>query len=382
MPAQARAGTAVRQAPAIAVQAVNQTYVESGGDQSLGKPEGMTLAVTDLGCSQNYSKDNTVSAIIAPGCGGVAYAVPREIWEYAKNFDEVEIGIAVGPAIIISTGVRQTFDGGNLQTTEIIAPREGSIYAVSGALRDYYLADSTSDKLGLPKSEQYEWMGEVRQDFERGSLVWRAETGVREMKSWMNGQLYTGLTPDIRTYIIQGNQSFSYSNSDHLVRCQQHAVVERLGQDQLQLTQKQYPVAGTAPDCATELEKRAIAWAQTEMKSKSPAWSDKLGAYWSGKCEAFVEIAYGTRFRAESAMSHYRFRLKKGTIHTDTSPPAGSFVFYGGSADGHVGIALGDGYVISTQGYAGNRLPIWKHSIRSLTNPYLGWARYDGSWPR
>jgi hypothetical protein len=40
-----------------------------------------------------------------------------------------------------------------------------------------------------------------------------------------------------------------------------------------------------------------------------------------------------------------------------------------------VGVALGNGQVISTQGFSGQRLPVKQHPVVGyLSNPYLGWA--------
>jgi hypothetical protein len=141
------------------------------------------------------------------------------------------------------------------------------------------------------------------------------------------------------------------------------------------------PAPAPAPATVSSAAQRAANWAIAEKNSRLPYWSDQLRAPWSGWCEVFAEVAYGTRGRMTSAIAHYQLRLRKGQIRTDANPPRGAFVFYGGgNGAGHVGISIGGGQVISTQGFPGQRLPVWQHSVRGISNPYLGWAAFDGSW--
>ncbi|MEV7801544.1 NlpC/P60 family protein [Microbispora sp. NPDC088329] len=119
----------------------------------------------------------------------------------------------------------------------------------------------------------------------------------------------------------------------------------------------------------------AVNWAVAELRSPDPTMSDHWGKPWSGYCERFVEQAGGFKYHFGSANEHYQWHRSRGLIHSDARPPAGAVVFYdGGRGDGHVGISLGNGQVISTQGYGGQRLPVWRHSVTGLTNHYLGWA--------
>jgi len=119
----------------------------------------------------------------------------------------------------------------------------------------------------------------------------------------------------------------------------------------------------------------AANWAVAEKNSPDPTWSDYYWHAWSGWCEQFVEQAEGFRFRFASAIDHYNWQRNNGRIHTDTDPPRGAVVFYGGGGGyGHVGISLGGRQGISTQGYYGQRLPVWQHYVTGLTNPYYGWA--------
>lgn len=129
-------------------------------------------------------------------------------------------------------------------------------------------------------------------------------------------------------------------------------------------------------------ELKSVSYVTAEKSSTTPDWSEEFGRYWSGYCEGFVEIAFGTRAQFSSAIAHYNWQLSQGRIRTDTNPPAGAVVFYGGGGGwGHVGISIGSGQVISTQGYSGQTLPVWQHGVTGLSNPYLGWAYAPPGWP-
>ncbi len=275
-------------------------------------------------------------------------------------------------------GATEPGRGGEVVTDDQIEP---TLPLVNENFRNYILALTDEELLGDAKAEAYAWQGEIRQDFIKGTLVWRPEAGVRRLGVWADGQLVQPEAVGAGAYLLRDQRAYQYLDADQQARCQPGATSTKVDAAGSELFLKQYPLAGVLPDCQSPAEQRAIAWAKAELLSARPAWSDVLGSWWSGQCEAFVEVAYGTRQRADSAWTHYQFRLQKGQIHTDVQPPAGAFVFYAGQ-DGHTGIALGDGTVISTQGYAGNQLPVWRHHVTGLTNGYLGWARYDGTWPR
>lgn len=377
----ARAGSREAAVPAVAVQAIAKTYRQAGGEALLGEPVNSAPLVTELGCTQVYRNDGIETALVAAGCGGQVVTVEPPVWEYAKQIDPDELGIAISASESSEEIMTQAFQGGSWGPASVIVTPE-STFALHGELLTYYQTADHSQALGQPTSEQYLWQGEQRQDFEQGSLVWRAEAGVRQLQQWANGQIIHDFSSSAAGFLIQGEGSYSYVDRDHYDRCRAGQAIAELSVDQLDLSLKQYPLAGQAADCQSAAETRAVAWAIHEKNSPAPAWSDQLGTWWSGRCEIFVELAYGTRARAASAMAHYQYQLRRGRIHTDTQPPAGAFVFYGGSSDGHVGLAVGNGQVVSTQGYSGERKPIWQHRVTGLSNPYLGWARYDGTWPR
>jgi len=77
----------------------------------------------------------------------------------------------------------------------------------------------------------------------------------------------------------------------------------------------------------------------------------------------------------------YLAEANAGRIHTDTNPPAGALVFYGGAnGNGHVAISIGNGQEIGTYGNLGQAYPIRQYPVTGyLSNPYLGWAEPNGS---
>jgi hypothetical protein len=139
-------------------------------------------------------------------------------------------------------------------------------------------------------------------------------------------------------------------------------------------------VVGRAKAARTPAAK-AEAWAVAELLSPDPSWSDEIGAPWSGYCEAFVEIAYGTRYQFASARLDYLAQKGAGRIHADSNPPAGALVYYGGGNDGHVALSVADGEIITTWGFAGQRFPVRETGLLSVSNPYYGWALPPVDWP-
>lgn len=143
------------------------------------------------------------------------------------------------------------------------------------------------------------------------------------------------------------------------------------------------------PDCnqtppaptVTPQMQAAANWAVAEMRSPDPTWSDHFGHPWSGYCEQFAEQAEGFTFRFPSATADFQWQSANGRIHTDTSPPVGALVYYGGGGGfGHVAVSIGGGQEIGTYGFVGQRLAVRQYPVVGfLSNPYLGWANPIGS---
>lgn len=122
----------------------------------------------------------------------------------------------------------------------------------------------------------------------------------------------------------------------------------------------------------------AATWATSQLRS---TYSSHYGHNWSGWCEQFAEQAEGFQFSFGSAYLDYLAEANAGRIHTDTNPPSGALVFYGGAnGSGHVAVSIGNGQEIGTDGYVGQALPIQQYPVIGfLSNPYLGWAEPVGS---
>jgi hypothetical protein len=114
----------------------------------------------------------------------------------------------------------------------------------------------------------------------------------------------------------------------------------------------------------------AIAWAMTELGNQG----------WNGRCEVFVENAYGTQYKFLTAQK------AADNLHptTATTPPVGALVFFkyfnptDNAWDGHVGIYIGNNQFISAtnSGVQIKDLTAW-----SSVYPYEGWAAAPSTWP-
>lgn len=129
---------------------------------------------------------------------------------------------------------------------------------------------------------------------------------------------------------------------------------------------------------------KAVNWARSQVGVSHTG--ETPDGMWSGWCELLVEVAYGTRNRYPSAYANYLAQRNTGRIRTDSNPPAGVLVFYdywssdGTTRYGHVGVSIGGGQVISTQGYSAP-LPVRQHAVTGIGLPYLGWAPAPDGWP-
>lgn len=125
-------------------------------------------------------------------------------------------------------------------------------------------------------------------------------------------------------------------------------------------------------------EARAVDFARSQLGVRSTSLTPD--GMWSGWCELFVERAYGTSGRYPSAQANFNAQRAAGRVRTDTNPPAGALVFYAWGSYGHVGVSLGGGQVISTQGFS-TPLPVRQHTVTGINLQYLGWAAAPTSWP-
>jgi hypothetical protein len=110
------------------------------------------------------------------------------------------------------------------------------------------------------------------------------------------------------------------------------------------------------------------------------ALSQRRLTKWSWRCERFVEEAYGTRGKFDTAVeAASKLRLNRGPV---ADAPPGALVYFradrANRSYGHVGLSLGRGRMISALAKVTvtdvARSPYW----RSL---YAGWAEAPVAWP-
>lgn len=302
-----------------------RAYERGGGNYRIGAPIN-SVHGWNSGCIQDFRGGlSAEAAIMQANCRGPAYFVIYGQWQYlvrnwGGNATNV-VGYPINDAYRNGSGWYQNFVGGYWGRTVIARADSTRIErSVRGNILNYWLqSGGATGRFRYPLTDSYPYNGGHRQEFEGGSIFWSATTGA---------------------------------------------------------------ITFVPPQAAPTREQKAVAWAIAEKNSPLPQWSDEFQRYWSGYCEGFVEVAFGTRGQFASAIAHYNWQLARGRINTNTSPPPGAVVFYGGSGGyGHVGVAIGSGQVISTQGYNGQRLAVWQHSVTGLSNPYLGWAYAPPGWP-
>ncbi len=316
--------------PATFINAFNRI----GGAPRIGSAIN-NVHVWNAGCIQDFVGGWSVKAgIMQANCTGTAYNVVHRQWAYLEarwgGAATAVIGYPTGDDYRWGNGWIQHFAGGSQTVTTLgRADQTGIVRSVRGDTRNLWIntLGGGGGALGFPLSEDYLWNGVYRQDFQGGSILWDPVNKAR---------LYQ------------------------------------------------------PPPVIAVREQRAANWAIAEKNSANPSWSDEFGRAWSGYCQGFVEVAFGTRGQFASAYTHYQWQLSQGRIRTNTSAPVGAVVFYDSvvynSAGqlvnyGHIGVSIGSGQVVSTQGYNGQSLPVWQHGITGLSNRYLGWAYAPSNWP-
>ena len=303
--------------------AYTNAYSRAGGSARIGNPIN-TVHGWNAGCIQDFMGGlSGKAAIMQANCSGPAFFVIYGQWSYIERTwggaATSIIGYPTNDAYRYGAGWYQNFSGGSWGKTVIArADSTKAEKSVRGNILTYWLSNGGAiGKFRYPTSDSYPWNGGHRQEFEGGSIYWNATAGA------------TTLAP---------------------------------------------------PAPTVTREQNAANWAIAEKNSANPNWSDEFGRAWSGYCEGFAEIAYGKSNQFTSALVHYQWQLNNGRISTNTNPPAGALVFYDGGTFGHIGVSIGSGQVISTQGYDGQYLPVWQHSVTGLYNRYLGWAYAPTHW--
>jgi hypothetical protein len=120
------------------------------------------------------------------------------------------------------------------------------------------------------------------------------------------------------------------------------------------------------------LDDLAIDWAQAQLGAIRTS-ENRYSNLWSGYCEAFVEAAFGYAFRYYDALADYDAQMGQHRVRGGV-PPRGVLVFYSSAPYGHVALSTGAGWVITTVGLDGQRLPVMRHRYDWFAGRYLGWA--------
>ncbi len=334
--------------------------------------------------SRRVSRARLIVIVLGMVFGGLllpeaasATSVGAGVWSqpwldaYGRAGGSAAIGYAENNVHTWNNGCLQDFGGGKYVDAALMSPgcQSGRVYSVINS-RWWYVARVGSHWTGYPQSESYRWGAGWNQTFDGG---WWGPTML--MRGDNIGQTYSVHNGMRGYYLSVGGPigALGYPRSDEYTWNTYVRQDFEGGSLTWRSDQGVRPLQTITPQ-----EQSAVSWVIAEKNSPDPTWSDQFRRPWSGYCEGFVEVAFATRGRAWSSDEHYNYRLSRGQIRTDTNPPAGAFVFYAG----HVGLSIGNGQVISTQGYNGQRLAVWQHSLTGLSNKYLGWARFDGTWPR
>jgi hypothetical protein len=120
-----------------------------------------------------------------PSCTGPAFVVSNSIWNYYEGRFGGEAAIKAGyptaDAVRWGAGYAQDFQGGSWGPVIImVGDGVGRVHLILGGIRNYYLSvGHVYSWLGYPTSEEFQWNGGVRQDFQGGSLFWTSSGGVR-----------------------------------------------------------------------------------------------------------------------------------------------------------------------------------------------------------
>ncbi len=134
---------------------------------------------------------------------------------------------------------------------------------------------------------------------------------------------------------------------------------------------------GSAAAASTSAD-RAARWAEARIGNSNPgADNPNDPTRWSGWCLGFAAQAWrlgsGVSIPSYySAQTAFNTLSGQGRIGQGT-PPRGAIVFYSYGSDGHAGVSIGNGQVVSTQGVSSQDLPVRQHGYNSIGLTYLGY---------
>lgn len=350
-------------------------YNRIGGSAAIGYPENDVHGWNN-GCIQDYGGGQFVdSALMSPACiSGRVYSVVGQHWQFVAKTNSLLTGYPVNDSHRWGSGWTQDFDYGAWGWTLLMrGDSVGQVHAVRTGMRDYFLSQAGAlGWLGYPTSDEYQWAGNTRQDFQGGSLVATPGVGIRVLPSWSERSTFYSSAYGPAVYVILGGHSYWVTSADQLVNCYGGwSALREVSADTVSLSLAVYPYAGGAPDCLAPRQASAVNWARSQLGFSG----------WNGWCERFVEVAYGTSGRYTSAAANLAQKRLTGQLHAgDTNVPIGALAFFAPSWQnggyGHVMISIGGGTFIST----GSTVYVTGLN-QAMFGPYAGWAYADASWP-
>lgn len=160
-----------------------------GGQPAVGTPVN-NVHTWGPGCIQDLAGGMSVrAALMARGCGWFVFAVNGAHWAHmVGNYGGAAadiVGYPLGDSHRWGAGWAQDF-GGGAHGWNILMLGDGLGFsrsmAVRGAILDRYRSwGGPLSYLGYPVTNEYWWNGQIRQDFQGGSLVWSSSSGVQQL---------------------------------------------------------------------------------------------------------------------------------------------------------------------------------------------------------
>lgn len=349
-------------------------YNRIGGGNTIGAAEN-GVHWWNNGCLQDYAGGSfSDAALMSPTCNqSQVFPVVGQHWQYVVRMNSQMVGYPYNDSHRWAAGWTQDFNYGSWGWTLVMrGDAVGQTYGVHGGIRDYFISQAGADGwLGYPRSDEYSWSGVTRQDFQGGSIFWRADLGAKPFAPLTERNLYYSAGYGPATYVVLGGRSYTISSVAQLDQC--FGGWSNVRQVSIEMTQAYtavYPVSGNAPSCTSLREQRAINWARSMIGSMG----------YRNLCERFVENAFGTTGRYLSAKANMYQKINSGQLHAgDTNVPAGALAFFKPSWQngyyGHVMLSIGGGQFISS----GKTVHVTGLNTTAF-GPYAGWSWADGAW--
>ena len=159
-------------------------------------------------------------------------------------------------------------------------------------------------------------------------------------------------------------------------------------------TPSKSPSGSTAVPTTTSVPNLAVTWAKNEKDGNFAGYATGTAVQpWTGMCAKFVANAYGAPTCGAVSASQLWKTLSATVSDVPDKATTGVLVFWswtdnkGGDLGGHVGIYVGDKYVISTDGKLAQPICIETvdqvtAKLKALGNAqYLGYAPAPANWP-